>query len=400
MFCPKKLNFGMASPGRFVFSQIIEMVHRQLFARCVQRYKGDHRVRHFSCREQFLSLAFAQLTGRESLRDIEVCLNARPERRYHLGFGQPVARSTLAEANESRDYRIYSDLAQVLIGRARQLYCDEDLGLELEGAVYALDSTTIELCLSLFPWARYQRNCGAIKLHTLLDLRGPIPSFLHFSDGKQADVTVLDALIPEPGSFYLMDRGYVDLGRLFRMHQVGAFFVTRTKKGIRFARLNSRPIDMSTGLRSDQTVHFATAEGRAHYPEPLRKVHFKDPDTGKTLVFLTNNLDLPALTIAKLYKLRWRVELFFKWIKGHLRIKAFYGTSANAVQTQVWVAICIYVLVAILKKELRLQLSLHTMLQILSVNVFEKVPLAELFTAVPIEIKEGTFHNQLNFNYI
>jgi hypothetical protein len=317
-----------------------------------------------------------------------------------LGFGQPVARSTLAEANESRDCRIYSDLAQVLIGRARQLYCGEDLGLDLEGTVYALDSTTIELCLSLFPWARYQRNCGAIKLHTLLDLRGPIPSFLHFSDGKQADVSVLDSLIPEPGSFYLMDRGYVDQARLFRIHQACAFFVTRTKKGIRFARLNSRPIDMSTGLRSDQTVRFATAEGRAHYPEPLRKVRFKDPDTGKILVFLTNNLDLPALTIAKLYKLRWRVELFFKWIKGHLRIKAFYGTSANAVQTQVWVAICIYVLVAILRKELRLQLSLHTMLQILSVNVFEKVTLAELFTDVPLERKEGNIHNQLNFNYI
>ena len=376
------------------------MVHRQLFARCVHRYQGDQRVRHFSCREQFLCLAFAQLTARESLRDIEVCLNARPERRYHLGFGQPVARSTLAEANGSRDCRIYSDLAQILIGRARQLYCGEDLGLDLEGTVYALDSTTIELCLSLFPWARYQRNRGAIKLHTLLDLRGPIPSSIHFSDGKQADVTVLDALIPEPGSFYLMDRGYVDQTRLFRVHQAGAFFVTRSKRGIRLARLNSRPVAMGTGLRSDQTVRFATVEGRANYPEPLRKVRFKDPDTGKTLVFLTNNLDLPALTIAKLYKLRWRVELFFKWIKGHLQIKAFYGTSANAVQTQVWVAICIYVLVAILKKELRLQLSLHTMLQILSVNVFEKVPLAELFMKVSLEMKEDNFHNQLNFNYI
>lgn len=390
----------MAITGRFVFSQLIELIHRQLFARCVHRYKGDYKIRHFSCREQFRCLAFAQLTARESLRDIEVCLNARPERRYHLGFGQPIARSTLAEANESRDWRIYGDLAQALIGRARELYSGEDLGLDMGNTVYALDSTTIELCLSLFPWARYRRNCGAIKLHTLLDLRGPIPSFIQFSDGKQADVTVLDSLIPEPGSFYLVDRGYVDQVRFFRIHQAGAFFVTRTKKGIRLRRLESRPVDMSTGLRSDQTVRFATAEGCAHYPEPLRKIRFRDPETGKTFVFLTNNFDLPALTIAKLYKLRWRVELFFKWIKGHLRIKAFYGTSANAVQTQVWVAICVYVMVAILKKELRLPLSLHTMLQILSVNIFEKVPLAELFADVPLEIKEIDLCNQLLFNYL
>jgi len=390
----------MANAGRFVFSQLIELIHRQLFARCVHRYQGDYKVRHFSCREQFLCLAFAQLTARESLRDIEVCLNARPERRYRLGFGQPIARSTLAEANESRDWRIYGDLAQALIRRARELYSGEDLGLDMENTVYALDSTTIELCLSLFPWARYQRICGAIKLHTLLDLRGPIPSFLQFSDGKQADVTALDSLIPEPGSFYLVDRGYVDQARLFRFHQAGAFFVTRTKKGIRLRRLESRLVDMSQGLRSDQTVRFATVEGCAHYPEPLRKIRFRDPETGKVLVFLTNNFDLPALTIPKLYKLRWRVELFFKWIKGHLRIKAFYGTSANAVQTQVWVAICIYVMVAILRKELRLPLSLHTMLQILSVNIFEKVPLAELFANSPLEMKEVDLHNQLLFNYL
>lgn len=381
-----------------MFTQIMEVVHRQLFARCVGRYQGDYKVQHFSCREQFLCLAFAQLTARESLRDIEVCLNARPERRSRLGFSRAVARSTLAEANESRDWRIYGDLAQALISRARELYLAEDLGVDLAATVYALDSTTIELCLSLFPWARYQRTCGAIKLHTLLDLRGPIPSFIHFSDGKQADVTVLDSLIPEPGSFYLVDRGYLDFLRLHRFHQAGAFFVTRAKRGLRLTRSESRPVDLATGLRSDQTVIAGTAESRAHYPEPLRKVRFRDPLTGQSLVFLTNNFDLPALSIAVLYKLRWRVELFFKWIKGHLRIKAFYGTSANAVQTQVWIAICVYVMVAILKKELRLPLSLHTMLQVLSVNAFEKVSLPELFAQAPPELKENEFPNQLAFN--
>lgn len=388
----------MAFSGRFVFTQIVEVVHRQLFSRCVARYNGNYKVQHFSCREQFLCLAFAQLTGRESLRDIEVCLNARPERRGRLGFGRAIARSTLAEANESRDWRIYGDLAQALIVRARELYATDDLGVDLEATVYALDSTTIELCLSLFPWARYQRTCGAIKLHTLLDLRGPIPSFIQFSDGKQADVTVLDTLIPEPGSFYVMDRGYLDFLRLHLFHQAGAFFVTRAKKGLRMIRLDSCPVDLATGLRSDQTVRLATAESRAHYPVPLRKVRFKDPITGQILVFLTNNFDLPALTIAALYKLRWRVELFFKWIKGHLRIKAFYGTSANAVQTQVWVAICVYLMVAILRKELRLPLSLHTMLQILSVNVFEKVPLLELLAHSPPEMIENDISKQLIFN--
>jgi len=388
----------MARPGRFVFAQVIDVVHRQLFARCVERYQGNYKVQEFTCREQFLCLAFAQLTGRESLRDIEVCLNARPERRYRLGFSHPIARSTLADANESRDWRIFADLAQALIARARDLYCGEDLGIELKDTIYALDSTTIELCLSLFPWARYQRAHGAIKLHTLLDLRGPIPSFIQFSDGKQADVTVLDSLTPEPGSFYLMDRGYVDLQRLFRFTQAGAFFVTRTKKSMRFGRRQSRPVDMATGLRSDQAVGFATSKGRALYPDPVRRVRFKDPESGKSLIFLTNNFDLPPLTIARLYKLRWRVELFFKWIKGHLRIRAFYGTSANAVQTQIWVAICVYVMVALLRKELALRVSLHTMLQILSVNVFEKVSLAELFAKTPVEIKEDTFPNQLFFN--
>ena len=388
----------MAFSGRFVFSQVVAPVHRQLSARCVDRYQGDHKVRHFSCREQFLCLAFAQLTGRESLRDIEVCPDARPERRGRLGFSKPIARSTLAEADESRDWRIYGDLAQALIGRARELYAREDPGLDLDATVYALGSTTIELCLTLFPWARYQRTCGAIKLHTLLDLRGPIPSFIQFSDGKQADVTVLDALLPEPGSFYLIDRGYLDYRRLHRFHQAGAFFVTRAKKGLRLQRVGSRPVEMATGLRCDQTIRFVTAEGRSNYPAQLRKVRFKDPVTGHLLVFLTNNFDLPALTVAQLYKLRWQVELFFKWIKGHLRIKAFYGTSANAVQTQVWIAICAYVLVAILKKELRLPLSLHTMLQVLSVNAFEKVSLAELLAEAPPEMKENHLPNQLSLN--
>ena len=288
----------MAFFGRFVFSQVVGSVHRQLFARCVARYNGDYKVQHFSCREQFLCLAFAQLTGRESLRDIEVCLNARPERRARLGFSKPIARSTLAEANESRDWRLSGDLAQTLIGRARELYAQEDLGLDLDATVYALDSTTIKLGLTLFPWARDQRTCGAIKLHTLLDLRGPIPSFIQFSDGKQADVTVLDSLLPEPGSFYLIDRGYLDYHRLHRFHQAGAFFVTRAKKGLRLQRIESRPVDMATGLRCDQTIRFVTAEGRTHYPAPLRKVRFNDPAPGHRLVFLTNNFDLPALTVA------------------------------------------------------------------------------------------------------
>lgn len=388
----------MAFSGRFVFSQVVASVHRQSFARCVRRYQGDYKIRHFSCREQFLCLAFSQLTGRESLRDIEVFLNARPERRGRLGFSKPIAGSTLAEADESRDWRIYGDLAQALIGRARELYAQEDLGLDLDATVSALDSTTVELCLTLFPWARYQRTCGAIKLHTLLDLRGPIPSFIQFSDGKQADVTVLDSLLPEPGSFYLIGRGYLDYQRLYRFHQAGAFFVTRAKKGLRLQRIGSRPVEMATGLRCDQTIRFVTAEGRSHYPAPLRKVRFKDPVTGHLLVFLTDNFDLPALTVARLYKLRWQFELFFKWIKGHLRIKAFYGTSADAVQAQVWIAICVYVLVAILKKELRLPLSLHTMSQVLSVNAFEKVSLAELLAEAPSKLKEDQSTNQLSFN--
>jgi hypothetical protein len=284
------------------------------------------------------------------------------------------------------------------MGRARELYAGEDLGVDLQATVYALDSTTIELCLSLFPWARYRRNRGAIKLHTLLDLRGPIPSFLLFSDGKQADVDVLDSLLPEPGSFYVMDRGYLDFRRLHRLHQAGACFVTRTKRGVGLARTGSRPVDWTTGLRSDQTVRLVTAASRAHYPDPLRKVRFKDPATGQLLEFLTSNFDLPALTITALYKQRWRVELFFKWIKGHLRIKAFYGTSPNAVQTQVWIALCVCLLVAILKKQLRLPLSLHTRWQILSVNAFEQVPLAQLFANAPSEMKESGACNQLVFN--
>ena len=368
------------SAGKLIFSQLTDWIHPEQFRRCVQRYEGNYKVRGFPCWDQFLAMAFAQITFRESLADIEVCLRSRPDLLYRMGFRSTVAHSTLADANGARDWRIYADLAQLLIARARRLYAQDPLGVELAQTAYALDSTTIDLCLSLFPWARFRSAKAAIKLHTLLDLRGPIPTMISISEGKQADVRILDELIPEPGAFYAFDRGYVDFQRLYRFVLAGAFFVTRAKAGVQLNRLESRPVDKSTGLRSDQSVWLSTERSATHYPDRLRRVSYRDPEKGKTLVFWTNNFDLPALTIARLYKGRWQVELFFKWIKQNLRIKHFFGTTDNAVKTQIWIAICVYVLVAIMRKELRLELSLSQILQILSVNVFEQVPLAELVT--------------------
>jgi hypothetical protein len=340
-------------------------------------------------------MTFAQITYRESLADVEVCLRSRRDQLYRLGFRSTVAHSTLADANRERHWRIYADLAQSLIARARRLYTDEPIGVELAQTVYALDSTTIDLCLSLFPWARFRSTKAAIKLHTLLDLRGPIPTMIAISDGKQADVRVLDELLPEPGAFYVIDRGYVDFQRLYRFVLAGAFFVTRTKAGVKLNRLESRPADKGSGIRSDHIVWLSTPQSVAHYPDRLRRVSYKDPESGKTLVFLTNNFDLPALTIAQLYKCRWQVELFFKWIKQNLRIKHFFGTSDNAVKTQVWIAVCVYVLVAIVRKQLGLEISLSQLLQILSVNVFEQIPLAELIAKIQTQNEPGDTRNQL-----
>ena len=381
--------------GKAVFSQLIEWIHPEQFRRCVTRYRGHYKVRRFSCWDQFLAMAFAQMTFRESLADIEICLRSRRDQLYHLGFRSSVGHSTLADANSTRDWRIYADLAQGLIRRARKLYAHEPLGLELDHTIYALDSTTIDLCLSLFPWARFRSTKAAVKLHTLLDVRGPIPTMITISEGKQADVHILDDLLLEPGAFYVMDRGYVDFERLYRFTLATAFFVTRTKTGIQLSRLESRPVDRATGLRSDHIVWLTTPKSVAHYPDRLRRVSYRDPEDGKVLVFLTNNFDLPALAIAMLYKLRWRVELFFKWIKQNLRIKHFFGTSDNAVKTQVWIAVCVYVLVAIVRKELGSELSLSQMLQVLSVNAFEQVPLAELLAKMPLQNETLNPCNQL-----
>jgi hypothetical protein len=381
--------------GKLIFSQLTDWIHPEQFRRCVNRYAGNRKVYSFPCWDQFLAMTFAQLTYRDSLADIEVCLRSRHDQLYRLGFRSTVAHSTLADANRERDWRIYAALAQRLIARARRLYADEPLGVELDQTVYALDSTTIDLCLSLFPWARFRATKAAIKLHTLLDLRGPIPTMIAISDGKQADVRVLDELIPEPGAFYVIDRGYVDFQRLYGFVLAGAFFVTRTKAGVRFNRLKSLPVDKSTGVRSDHVVWLSTGQSAAHYPDRLRRVSYKDPESGKALVFLTNNFDLPALAIAQLYKCRWGVELFFKWIKQNLRIKHFFGTTDNAVKTQVWIAVCVYVLVAIVRKQLRLEISLSQLLQILSVNVFEQIPLPELVAKTQSHNEPGDSCNQL-----
>ena len=366
--------------GRTVFCQVMDLLPLGEFRKCVERYGGHDKMHSFSCLDQFLCMAFAQLTCRESLRDTVACLRSAGSKLYHMGFRGRIARSTLADANERRDWRIYADFAQVLIHRARQLYRDEDLGLELGATVYALDSTTIDLCLSLFPWARFQRAKGAIKLHTLLDLRGPIPSFIRISDGKLHDVKVLDEFVPEAGSFYVMDRGYLDYARLYLFTQSCAFFVIRTRRNTQYRRLVSRPVDRSTGLRADQTIVLTGLHAFDHYPSKLRRVSYVDLERHNRLLLLTNNFTVPALTVTELFRCRWKVELFFKWIKQHLRIKAFYGRSENAVKTQVWTAISLYVLVALLKKRLGLGHSLYTILQILSVNPFEKILIPQLLT--------------------
>jgi len=387
--------------GKTLFAQVMEFVPWTSFARIVQRYGGDSGVRTLSCAEQFRAMAFAQLTWRESLRDIESCLSANASKLYAMGFRSAVKRSTLADANESRDWRIWSNLAAVLIRRARKLYAgDSVLGVDLDNTVYALDSSTIDLCLSLFDWAPFRSTKAAIKLHTLLDLRGAIPAFIHISDGKLHDVNVLDMLVFEAGAFYVMDRGYVDFQRLHALHQAGAFFVTRAKSPMDARRVYSAATDRSTGIISDQQVMLNGYYSARKYPEHLRRIRFKDPESGKTLIFLTNNNALPALTIAALYKSRWQVELFFKWIKQHLRIKHFLGNSENAVKTQVWCAVATYVLIAIVKKELQLDASLYTCLQILSVSVFEKTQLSSALQADPSQIEPLDGANQLNlFNF-
>jgi len=367
------------------------------FRACVARYDGNHKVQSFSCLDQFLTLAFAQLTYRESLRDIEACLNAMAPKLYHMGFRGAIRRSTLADANERRDWRIHADFAHHLIATARPLYAKEDLGVDLAQTIYALDATLIELCLSLFPWARYRATVGAIRLHTLLDLRGPIPSMVHVTDGRVHELTLFKQLLVEPGAIYVMDRGYTDFARLRELSEAGAWFVIRAKKNLRVARRYSHPIDRSTGLRSDHTVRLTGYYSHAGYPMPLRRVRFYDSQHQRHLVFLTNAFHLPALTIASLYKLRWQVELFFKWIKQHLRIKAFYGTSENAVKTQIWSAISVYVLVAIVRKRLNCTLPLYLFLQVLSVSLFEKVELPQLLTNFdPMEL-DPDFANQLSF---
>ena len=381
--------------GKLVFAQVMQHLPLTTFRRCVTRYAGAHKVKSFSCLDQYLCMAFAQLTYRESLRDIEACLRAQANKLYHMGIHSSVSRSTLADANEARDWRIYADFAQALIGIARQLYAEEPFGVDLKDVVYALDASTIDLCLSVFPWAPFRSTKAAVKLHTLLDLRGNIPTFLHISDGKLHDVNVLDILVPEPGAFYIMDRGYIDFARLHRLHEAGSFFVTRAKSNFKAQRRYSRPVDRSTGLICDQTVVLTGFYARQDFATPLRRIKFKDPNTGKRLVFLTNNFALPAITIAHLYRCRWQVELFFKWIKQHLRIKVFFGTSENAVKTQIWVAVSVYVLVAIVKKRLNLPASLYEMLQILSLTVFEKTPLDQLLSQSVANDLQPNSANQL-----
>jgi hypothetical protein len=365
------------------------------FQKCVERHDGNYKVKSFSCWDQFLCMAFAQLTYRESLRDIEACLRAAQPKLYHLGFRGRVSRNTLANANQVRDWRIYADFAQVLINIARPLYANEDFGLDLQQTVYALDSTTIDLCLTLFPWAKFRKRKGAVKMHTLLDLRGSIPTLIYITHGKVHDVKILDRIWPEPGAVYLMDRGYIDFTRLYKLHQSMAFFATRSKHNLHFKRLYSHAVDKSSGLQCDQTIVLMNFYAKKDYPEKLRRIRFFDDTKNKRLVFLTNNFSLPALTIAELFRCRWKIELFFKWIKQHLRIKAFYGTSENAVKTQIWIAISIYVLVAIIKKRLNLDLSPYTILQILSVTLFEKTPILQAFSIDRIPISEVPVCNQL-----
>lgn len=382
--------------GQLLFAQVMDHAPWKTFHRIVHRYRGDHRVKRFTCGDQFRCMAFAQLTFRESLRDIEACLSAQASKRYHMGLRTTVSRSTLADANESRDWRIYAEFAQALIRVARPLYAREDLGLELANTVYALDATTIDLCLSVFPWASFRSTKAAIKLHTLLDLRGAIPSFIHISDGKLHEVNVLDLLLPEPAAFYIMDRGYLDFERLWTLDQAGSFFIIRAKRNLRARRLYSHAVERSTGIVCDQTVMLEGFSSHERYPAHLRRIRYRDPNTGQTLVFLTNQWQVPALTIATLYRLRWQVELFFRWIKQHLRIKRFFGTSENAVKTQIWIAVAVYVLIALIRKRLGISTPLYTMLQILSVTLFEKLPLYEALTATDLFLESFEDPNQLN----
>ena len=395
--------------GRLVFSQMMEHLPMKTFHRCVQRYQGNRHVQSFTCLDQFLCMAFAQLTFRESLRDIEACLRAHQDKLYHMGIRGGMSRNTLANANQRRDWRIYAEFAQAMIRIARPLYADEDLGLELDNTVYALDASTIDLCLSAFPWALFRSTKSAVKLHTLLDLRGNIPTFIHVSDGKMHDVNVLDILVPEPGAFYIMDRGYVDFERLFLLHTVGAFFIIRAKSNTRYERRYSHPVDKTTGVRCDQTVMLTGAKGKKRYPQPVRRIKYYDANTlveaflsgtapgcgPKTFNFLTNHFAVPALTVAELYRYRWQVELFFKWIKQHLRIKSFFGTSENAVKSQIWIAVTVYVLVAVVKKRLGISADLYTILRVLSLTLFEKMPIFKLFSATGYNLSNVESSNQL-----
>ena len=379
-----------------MFSQLMDHLPLHTFRRCVQRYPSKYPTKTFSHLDQFLCMAFAQLTYRESLRDIETCLRAHQAKLYHLGIRGSIARSTMADANESRDCRIFADFAMSLIQTARKLYASDSFAVELDQTAYALDTTTIDLCLSVFPWAHFRRAKAAVKMHTLLDLRGNIPTFIHISDGKMHEVNVLDILAPEAGSFYIMDRGFTDFTRWFTLHQAQAFFIIRAKSNLQFRRVYSRPVDKSTGLIYDQTIALTSIKANKEYPQHLRCIKFHDAEHDRDLVFLTNNFELPALTIAQLYRCRWQVELFFKWIKQHLRIKRFYGTTENAVKTQIWIAISIYVLVAIVKKRLKIESSLYTILQILSLTLFEKTPLDQLLNNIELQMQEPENYNQLN----
>ena len=382
--------------GRTIFAQLIEFLPHKEFQKCVARYCGDANPRGFSCWDQFLAMAFAQLTYRESLRDIQACLGAMRSKLYHMGFRGRVRKSTLADANDAHDWRIYADFAQVLIATARPLHAADPMGVDLDQSLYALDSSTIDLCLSLFPWARFRRHKGAVKMHTLLDLRGNIPTFIHITDGKVHDVNVLDLILPETGAIYVMDRGYIDFERLYRFTLESAFFVVRTKSNVLLRRRYSHKTDPAAGIRSDQTVVLTSIESASAYPDTLRRISFVDEETGKRLVFLTNNFVLPAATISAIYKQRWQVELFFKWIKQHLRIKAFYGTSENAVKTQIWIAVSIYVLVAIVRKRLCLEASLYQILQVLSLTLFEKTPILQALQQIDSQDELPCMPNQLN----
>jgi hypothetical protein len=382
--------------GSTIFSQIMSHLPIYEFSKCVKRYNGNYRIKSFTCLNQFYVMAFAQLTYRESLRDIQECLNAMRSKLYHAGIRTPISRTTIADANEVRDWRIYADFAQILIHTALPLYANEDIGIELEEMVYALDSTTIDLCLSLFPWARFRKQKAAIKLHTLVDVHGPIPTFIWISDGKLHDVNILDVLIPEPNSIYLMDRGYIDFSRLYTLFSEQAYFITLAKSNMQYKRLYSHPADTNQGILSDQTIILTGVQSSKDYPEKLRRIHYYNQEQKRHLYFLTNNFLLPALTIAALYKKRWCVEIFFKWIKQNLRIKTFFGLSENAVKTQVWIAISIYVLIAIIKKKLNIEKSLYTFLQVVSVSIFEKLPLNEAFSGVDIRESVKEHCNQLN----